>query len=139
MMILKRSEPNWFGGILIVVLLTSACTLSQTKSGPVDPGVRSGPPAFRPATLAAGVDHATQASGYTTPLALLAGRSVVGGANRPEQFDYRLPQDAIQRLPSVGNHESEPQHLVLTELLRAKRVNPVDPCKSVVAFAFLET
>ena len=45
MMILKRSEPNWFGGILIVVLLTSACTLSQTKSGPVDPGVRSGPPA----------------------------------------------------------------------------------------------
>ena len=44
-MILTRSEANWFGRILIVVLLTCACTLSQSKSGPVDPGVRGGPPA----------------------------------------------------------------------------------------------
>ena len=43
MMILARSALNRFGGILIVVLLTCTCTLSQTKSGPVDPGVRSGP------------------------------------------------------------------------------------------------
>ena len=30
-------------GILIVVLISSGCTLSQTRSAPVDPGVRGGP------------------------------------------------------------------------------------------------
>jgi len=44
-MILTRSVPNGFVGILIVVLLTCAFTFSQTKSGPVDPGVRGGAPA----------------------------------------------------------------------------------------------
>jgi len=42
-MTLARSVPKQFGGMLILALLTCACTLSQTKSGPVDPGVRSGP------------------------------------------------------------------------------------------------
>ncbi|PYT96550.1 MAG: thiol oxidoreductase [Acidobacteria bacterium] len=37
--VLKR-----LGGTLAVALLTCACTLSQTKSAPVDPGVRGGPP-----------------------------------------------------------------------------------------------
>ena len=45
MMILRRSVPNGFGGLLIVALLTCSCTLSQTKSSPVDPGVRGGPAA----------------------------------------------------------------------------------------------
>jgi CxxC motif-containing protein (DUF1111 family) len=45
MMILTRSVPNGFGGILIVALLTCSYALSQTKSSPVDPGVRGGPAA----------------------------------------------------------------------------------------------
>ncbi len=42
-MILKRSVLKRFHGILAVTLLTCACALSQTKSTPVDPGVRGGP------------------------------------------------------------------------------------------------
>ena len=38
-----RIVPNRFSGVLAVALLTCACTMSQTKSGPVDPGVRGGP------------------------------------------------------------------------------------------------
>jgi CxxC motif-containing protein (DUF1111 family) len=42
--ILGRIVSKRFGGILALALLTCACTLSQTKSSPVDPGVRAGPP-----------------------------------------------------------------------------------------------
>ena len=42
-MTLGRIARNLFGGILAVVLTTSVCTLAQSKSGPVDPGVRGGP------------------------------------------------------------------------------------------------
>jgi CxxC motif-containing protein (DUF1111 family) len=41
---LGRIVSKRFGGILALTLLTCACTLSQTKSSPVDPGVRAGPP-----------------------------------------------------------------------------------------------
>jgi len=39
-----RIVSKRFAGILPVVLLACACSLSQIKSGPVDPGVRGGPP-----------------------------------------------------------------------------------------------
>ncbi|MGA2369870.1 MAG: di-heme oxidoredictase family protein [Candidatus Korobacteraceae bacterium] len=42
-MTLGRIARNLCGGILAVVLTTSVCTFAQTKSGPVDPGVRGGP------------------------------------------------------------------------------------------------
>lgn len=42
-MILMRSLLKRFQGILAVTLLTCAGTMSQTKSGPVDAGVRGGP------------------------------------------------------------------------------------------------
>jgi len=42
-MILGRKAQR-FGGILIVALITCVCSLCQTKSTPVDPGVRGGPP-----------------------------------------------------------------------------------------------
>jgi CxxC motif-containing protein (DUF1111 family) len=42
-MTLGRIARNLCGGILVVVLATSVCTLAQGKSGPVDPGVRGGP------------------------------------------------------------------------------------------------
>src|SRR5437016_10259899 len=38
-----RNVLKRLGGTLAVALLTCACTMSQTKSGPVDPGVRGGP------------------------------------------------------------------------------------------------
>ena len=41
-MTLGRIARNLCGGILAVVLTTSVCTLAQSKSGPVDPGVRGG-------------------------------------------------------------------------------------------------
>jgi CxxC motif-containing protein (DUF1111 family) len=41
---LGRIVSKRFGGIFALALLTCACTLSQTKSSPVDPGVRAGPP-----------------------------------------------------------------------------------------------
>src|SRR6516165_4741897 len=43
MKILWRIVSTRFSGILPVILLTSVCCLSQNKSTPVDPGVRSGP------------------------------------------------------------------------------------------------
>jgi len=43
-MMLRRNLPKRFVGTIAVALLTCACTLSQTKSTPVDPGVRGGPP-----------------------------------------------------------------------------------------------
>jgi CxxC motif-containing protein (DUF1111 family) len=39
-----RNVPKRFVGTIGVALLTCACTLSQTKPAPVDPGVRGGPP-----------------------------------------------------------------------------------------------
>ncbi len=42
MMTLGRIVPKRLCGILTVVLITSGCTLSQTRSAPVDPGVRGG-------------------------------------------------------------------------------------------------
>src|SRR6516162_7483805 len=42
-MILRKSVFKRFHGILAVTLLTCACALSQTRSTPVDPGVRGGP------------------------------------------------------------------------------------------------
>jgi CxxC motif-containing protein (DUF1111 family) len=42
-MITARTLPKRFVGTIAVALLTCACTLSQTKSSPVDPGVRGGP------------------------------------------------------------------------------------------------
>ena len=41
-MTLGRIARNLCGGILAVVLTTSVCTLAQSKSAPVDPGVRGG-------------------------------------------------------------------------------------------------
>ncbi len=41
-MTLGRIARNLCGGILAVVLATSVCTLAQSKSAPVDPGVRGG-------------------------------------------------------------------------------------------------
>jgi CxxC motif-containing protein (DUF1111 family) len=43
MMILWRIVPKRFSAILTVALLTCVCSLCQTKSTPVDPGVRGGP------------------------------------------------------------------------------------------------
>lgn len=43
-MIIQRTVPSIFGGILMVAILACACSLGQTKSDPVDPGVRGGPP-----------------------------------------------------------------------------------------------
>jgi len=43
MMILRRIVPTSFGGILTVALITCVSTLGQTRSAPVDPGVRGGP------------------------------------------------------------------------------------------------
>jgi CxxC motif-containing protein (DUF1111 family) len=43
MKILWRIVSTRFSGILPVILLTSVCCLSQNKSTPLDPGVRSGP------------------------------------------------------------------------------------------------
>ncbi len=43
-MMLGRNVPKRFVATIAVALLTCACTLSQTKSTPVDPGVRGGPP-----------------------------------------------------------------------------------------------
>jgi CxxC motif-containing protein (DUF1111 family) len=43
-MILGRIVPKRFGGILAVALITCVCAFCQTKSTPVDPGVRGGPP-----------------------------------------------------------------------------------------------
>src|SRR6516164_11455635 len=45
MMIFGRILPKRFSGILTVALITCVCSLCQTKSTPVDPGVRGGPPA----------------------------------------------------------------------------------------------
>jgi CxxC motif-containing protein (DUF1111 family) len=42
-MILWRIVPKRFGGILTVALIMCVCSLCQTKSTPVDAGVRSGP------------------------------------------------------------------------------------------------
>jgi CxxC motif-containing protein (DUF1111 family) len=42
-MTLWRIVPKRFGGILTVALITCVCSLCQTKSTPVDPGVRGGP------------------------------------------------------------------------------------------------
>jgi CxxC motif-containing protein (DUF1111 family) len=42
-MTLGRIARNLCGGILVVVLTTSVCTLAQSKSAPVDPGVRGAP------------------------------------------------------------------------------------------------
>ena len=42
-MTLGRIARNLCGGILAVVLTTAVCTLAQSKSAPVDPGVRGGP------------------------------------------------------------------------------------------------
>jgi len=39
---LGRITPKRLSGILTVVLITSGCTLGQTSSAPVDPGVRGG-------------------------------------------------------------------------------------------------
>jgi CxxC motif-containing protein (DUF1111 family) len=39
-----RTASQRFAGISVAALLACACTLSQTKPGPVDPGVRGGPP-----------------------------------------------------------------------------------------------
>ena len=36
--------PKKLGGVFVAALLTCSCILSQTKPGPVDPGVRGGPP-----------------------------------------------------------------------------------------------
>ena len=44
-MIFGRILPKRFSGILTVALITCVCSLCQTKSTPVDPGVRGGPPA----------------------------------------------------------------------------------------------
>jgi CxxC motif-containing protein (DUF1111 family) len=41
---LWRNVPKRFVGTMAVALLTCACTSSQGKSNPVDPGVRGGPP-----------------------------------------------------------------------------------------------
>ncbi len=41
-MTLARVARNLCGGILAVVLTTGVCTLAQSKSAPVDPGVRGG-------------------------------------------------------------------------------------------------
>jgi CxxC motif-containing protein (DUF1111 family) len=41
---LGRIVSKRFGEILALALLTCACALSQSKSSPVDPGVRPGPP-----------------------------------------------------------------------------------------------
>ena len=43
MTLLGRIVPKRFGGILAAALITCTCALSQTKSTPVDPGVRGGP------------------------------------------------------------------------------------------------
>jgi CxxC motif-containing protein (DUF1111 family) len=43
MMIFWRIVPKRFSGILAVALITCVCSLCQTKSTPVDPGVRGGP------------------------------------------------------------------------------------------------
>ena len=42
-MILGRIARKSFGGIVAVALITCVCSLGQTRSGPVDPGVRGGP------------------------------------------------------------------------------------------------
>src|SRR5215470_14669225 len=42
-MMLGRNVRKRFVGTIAVALLTCACTLSQTKPTPVDPGVRGGP------------------------------------------------------------------------------------------------
>ena len=42
-MILGRIARKSFGGIVSVALTTCVCTLGQTRSAPVDPGVRGGP------------------------------------------------------------------------------------------------
>jgi hypothetical protein len=42
-MTLGRIARNVSGGIVAVALTTCFCTLAQTRSGPVDPGVRGGP------------------------------------------------------------------------------------------------
>jgi CxxC motif-containing protein (DUF1111 family) len=43
MMIFWSIVPNRFSGILTVALITCVCSFCQTKSTPVDPGVRGGP------------------------------------------------------------------------------------------------
>ena len=40
----RRLEPRGLGIFLAVALITCTCALPQTKSTPVDPGVRGGPP-----------------------------------------------------------------------------------------------
>src|SRR5271170_4784790 len=42
MMRLRKIRPKSLHGILAVVLITCSCTLAQTRSAPVDPGVRGG-------------------------------------------------------------------------------------------------
>ena len=42
-MVFWRIVPKKFSGILTVALITCVCSLCQTKSTPLDPGVRSGP------------------------------------------------------------------------------------------------
>src|SRR5580700_6982333 len=43
-MMLERVARKSFGGIVVVALATCVSTSGQTKPGPVDPGVRGGPP-----------------------------------------------------------------------------------------------
>ena len=43
MRIVRRIALKSFGGIVAVALATCCCNLAQTKTGPVDPGVRGGP------------------------------------------------------------------------------------------------
>ena len=42
MMILRTIRPKSLCGILTVALITCGCTLGQTRSAPIDPGVRGG-------------------------------------------------------------------------------------------------
>ena len=44
MRILGRTVRSGFGEILTVAVVTTLCSLGQTKSTPIDPGVRGGPP-----------------------------------------------------------------------------------------------
>jgi hypothetical protein len=43
LMMLQRVALKSFGGIVVVALAAVLYTSSQTKAGPVDPGVRGGP------------------------------------------------------------------------------------------------
>lgn len=106
----ERVSPKRFGTVLAVALLMRVCALSQTKSGPVDPGVRGGP----------------QGAGGPLP-GLTADETIFfqdGQAGSPK------PRSCREARTTVSAHASIPTNVyrVMRNRLPADRARQKTPC-----------